>query len=489
MDEYESTLEQLNRRAARRTVMVLCFALIVTACGSISSNGANQPGSEQTEAPQFEESINKPPLSSLDQTLSFSRPIEPFDGTVVAIVDDGRVNIVETTSGETLASHSIDVEGSFPEAAYADGAIYIVDGRDPGEHQLFRIDAGGVEVVGFETGGWIEHLHETPQPSMVAVDDDYAELIRMHPDGQIDRHIFESGIFVEGVGDTILLTTRDYTGEMWLMDQDLAVINGFSVGKLQNRPILIDEATVRIATNTGRYSIDLATQDLEPYPNTERALDPLISEFAEGWIAELITGTLTVTDPGGVMQVEQVVEPATRVSSFAHPTENTALVALRSCANVDGDICGEPSDGDAESSGDSDEAGDEIYVPPGFLNIFQLDMDTGTLVELEIGQFTSMAALAVDSGWLAAGVDGSTTSIITIDRSSDAQILDELPNSGYDFTLEYVAPVGEQGLALLDRRVGEIVILTNDGLLRTTGTALSNGSVWRGTADSFSHLG
>ncbi len=488
-----------NRTAAvhvlRRLGLALVVAVVLGACGSESAvESGTETASAAASGPPSVSSIDTPaPAFTVDQSLSFARPVQPFSGSVIAMHVNDQVQVIDESTAEVLGSYPNDAQPWQLRTSYQHGALYITSETNDQLLQVTRIDAGGSETVQLDRRGFVEHAHGAPIATVVIRTDDDAELVRFHTDGQIERRIFDTGIFIEVVGDGLVLSDNNYSGDLWTVDQELNVITALNVGEVINRPGLIDSDTAVFSTSVGRYEIDLASQEITAIQDGPfEAADWLRSEFGDGWRVEASGDLVEFIDPDGGVVNELATEPLQRVSTFMHPTDNIVLVALRTCQNVLGNAC-EPVLGDESGASDhvsdetSDDVVDEPYVPPGFLNIVQFDIDDASISELGFVRTTSIAALALDTGWLVTTVDGSTATISTMSRTGELDILDERAIAA-DYTQTLVQPLGTQSLGFANYETSAIAVLTDDGLVMIDGQPLTNESAWRGYEARFAHI-
>ncbi len=472
--------------AARRTLtpgwglVVLCLALLFSACGSSNADGP-------PNGLEFRDDSDAP-ISTLEESVSFSRPVEPFETEVIGVALDGQINVIDTETGDVLASHTSDLMLNFARTTSHGGVIYLTDPYLPDVNLLARIDSGGIETVELATTGGIAHLIDAPRPTLFARSNVGAELIRFGPEAQIERQVFDIPVFLDIVGTTTLMTDPDHAGDLWLLDDDLSTEQHIALGSLDGRPVLIDEETVRYSQAGQNHHLDLTTLETSLYPESDDPFDPAVSKFAGGWTARLNDGVITFIDPAGVTQLEQPIDVATQVNTFAHPSEEIALVSIASNINREGVL---PADTSTDGQGldDTSDYGG-IYVPPSFISVFQFDLTNATLTPIEVGETsTSIAALALDSGWYAVTVDGANTRVLSVSSDGASEILDEFPNGGADHTSPYVQPIGPRTLAMSDFQSSSIVVMTSDGAVRHDGVALADSdNAWRQFADTFAHI-
>lgn len=433
---------------------LLSVGFVLGACGSDFNDAQGQENGAEVESGTVE-----PP--ELDQELSFSRPAEPFENEVIAVLDGEQMNVVDVTTGEVLASTAATIEPLFANATSDGGVVYITDERSPGLRQLIRVDAGGFETLEFESTGWIDHRLTTDGPALVTRDDEAdTQFLRFRLDGLIDRYTFGQGMFIDAFGDTIALTPADRNGDVWFLDSDMTVIEGADGSELE-----VDR------------------------PAVERTETGLVHEFGDRWMTELDGEVLTITGPDGETVVERPADSITNVDVFAHPTNNNALITLRTCVSREGPVCPINSTDDTNEGAGEEEAGDEPYVAPGYLEVYLFDMSTTELQLLEMVPTSSIAALEVESGWFVASVDGSTTTLVSISNDGVVENFQGPTTGALDFTMEFVVPVAPGVLALQDFQATGVFFLTEDGIESAPGTAVVNKEWWRQFAGQFDHLG
>lgn len=472
----------------------LGMTLLLGACGGTADADAvaTDPDNGESNVPSEHESVAVGEASSfetpvLDQELTFARAVEPFENAVAAVIDGDMINVVDMVAGEVVASHPTSFDPFRADARTSGGAIYITDESRPGSRQLMRIDAGGTETVNFEAVGWVDHRIVTEGHALHirSNDEPRATFMAIGEDGQIDQYNFGSSLFIEASGDTIVATAEDFTGEVWILDNDMTVLDSANVGEVRNRPSLIAENTLRISRGGTARLVDLDTWESSVQASDFTRTDTgEIRQFGDGWVAELSDAEFSINGPDGQVVANPMTEPISGFQLLVHPDNGTALVALRTCTNRDGSIC---DSGDGSGSTE-DEAGDEEYVPPAFVEVFLLDMAATELSSVAIDDQTSLAALAVDSGWFVASVDETTTTIWSISNDGAAENLAEIESVGQDFAQNFVVPLTPNGLALVDRDVTDMYLLTEDGLEVVSGTALDSDEDWREWKGRFAFL-
>ncbi len=157
-----------------RTVLALGLLLFLGACGSPESEVSAQPpattvedesesadSSTTTEGPvdetvqaptaetvEIQRIESVPPAPTLDESRSFSRAVQPFDGDPFAVLLDGEVAVRDRNSGDLLATHPFDLAAFDADPLPSvDGAVYIDTRSEDQIRFITRIDAGGIESL------------------------------------------------------------------------------------------------------------------------------------------------------------------------------------------------------------------------------------------------------------------------------------------------------------------------------------------------------
>lgn len=426
-------------------LLVLGLLLVLGACGSAV---------QVSEAPA--------PVPPVDKSPSFSGPVQPLDGEPLGVLADGRVEVRDANSGTILSTQPLETRGDDIRATSVDGAVYVTEHLAAHRQLISRIDAGGVETIEWATDGTpFDHLVDTSTPSVISRGEAGTELVRFHSDGQIEGYSFEAGVFVDLIGETVLLADTVELGNIWVLDEDLTFVEGFAVDTVREVPELVDADTVQIVQTQTRH-LNVRTQAFVSNTSESQVqIQPLLKGFGDGWIAEAEAADLIIRDPAGETVSEISTSTAQNVSVIEHLSQNIALVLLTTCDGPEQmDACPVITDFD-----DAD-----IYIPPGLVRILHVDTDNAIVTELEIGSSISFSALALDDGWFAVSADGlGTTSLLRIDADGQFAVLEELGSETTRPQFDYVQPVGPQLLAV----GSQFALFTDDGVEFFPGTPIT----------------
>jgi len=405
-----------------------------------------------------------------------------------------KIQIIDEMTGEVLASHPSDSNPTFVLKMQAGGAIYLVDERSPGRRSLTRIDAVGAQDIEFDSIGWIDFRSGGPVPAIFVrgVNEDQSQLHLLNNDGSVLTLTFDDGVFVKMHHGRIIVADAQHSGDIWLLNPDFDPIDSRRLGQLQNIPILQEDGRLSINRDGERHRVDPTTWEATSNVATSTEIDG-INVYAYGeYRAEVADGTLWVVDTStGDVLAETLVGEFRDVSAFEHPDGSHALVAVRTCRSEEGDVC-QSEEPPASTSGSGDEGDDSVsdepFVSPAYLDLYRFDIVDGTIVRLDTPRFTSVSVHAWNDGWLAAGVDGSTTTIFSIDGAEIA-VAEEVPNGGQYWTGEYVLPVGQSSLALVDWASSELFLATPEGVVTRPGVLPRDAEAWLIHSDNFAQLG
>lgn len=507
LTENYPTTSGASRRVTVRFLLVSAFVVICAACAS-SANSTTTSGTASassspapvTTAPNGPLALRVPadefPATPQPaEILSFGSPLAPFDTEVFGLLrDDGGIQVVDPTSGETLAS---DPRETFISGLGKDGALYIAEPLAPADlTRLWRFDANGLTSVDVSTSRFTAYHPDASTPTLVTSSSDGPILTRLTADGQIERRLLDKGesdgVELHLFGDTILATdnlsnlTRSVNfSNYWVLNDDLTVAKSFQVPGQRLRAFLLDEATVRVRTNEQQYDIDLETLQTVAVPTRMFGGEVVSVPFGDGMHVVHTNDSFQVTNQSGDVIAEQSVPDSTlELSAFKHPSQDLALISVATCFNRDGNQC-EPGDSDGTDAGESVEA------PPSFIELFQLDLETNALTRVELpAEATAPAALATESGWLAVSVIDGNTTIFTIDSAGAVEIVRELGEELELATATNVSPFGEDGI-LLNLR-SSVLVVTGDETNEFSGWLINKREPFRPhdvPGDNFVQLG
>lgn len=498
-----------RRFASSRLFGAVVFAAALTACSSGAEVASGTESSEPNESTEPTAAVSTDgPIRDLkiDRStipgLAFDQPITPFETPVVPLYADGAIDVVDEATGKVVATYQSDLQPIFVVPMQARGAIYLLDERGPGLRSFTRIDAAGEQRIEFESIGWIDFRPFGPVPAVFVrgLEENQSQLHLLNDDGSIDTLTFDDGVFVRMFDERIVVTDAQHNGDTWLLDAKFETVDSRRLGQLQNVPILRTDGALYVNRDGERLGIDLDTWEETPEMRRREIVDGVQIYEADSFRVEVADESMWIVDTeSGAVLAETLVAPARDVSAFEHPDGSHALIAIRTCISEEGDTCeleaaaaSSQDDGGNEGDGEGDDyVGDEPFVAPAYLDLYRYDLADNTITPIDTPRLTGLAVHAWSDGWFAGGVDGSTTTIFGIDGMAGAEVsvFEEVPNDGQYWAQQYVYPVGQSSLAVVDYTTSELYLATETGVVVAEGAAFEDKQAWLANADKFATLG